>query len=188
MAFIEDMQGRDLALLQTLDGREVTYTPSVGVPRIISGMLQSYAEVAGGESVDVIINAPILSVRTADVPEIAEGDVVLAVIGEYPYAEGYGDDGDLSLNPADSEILKRVRASGNPLIVVMLSGRPLLVHDQIDGFDAFVASFLPGMAGEGIADVLFGDAQPQAKLNFTWPTSSEGIGVLFELGSGLTYK
>ncbi len=120
--------------------------------------------------------------------EIAEGDVVLAVIGEYPYAEGYGDDGDLSLNPTDSEILKRVRASGNPLIVVMLSGRPLLVHDQIDGFDAFVASFLPGMAGEGIADVLFGDAQPQAKLNFTWPTSSEGIGVLFELGSGLTYK
>jgi len=120
--------------------------------------------------------------------EIAEGDVVLAVIGEYPYAEGYGDDGDLSLNPTDSEILKRVRASGNPLIVVMLSGRPLLVHDQIDGFDAFVSSFLPGMAGEGIADVLFGDAQPQAKLNFTWPTSSEGIGVLFELGSGLTYK
>lgn len=120
--------------------------------------------------------------------EIAEGDVVLAVIGEYPYAEGYGDDGDLSLNPADSEILKRVRASGNPLIVVMLSGRPLLVHDQIDGFDAFVASFLPGMAGEGIADVLFGDAQPQAKLNFTWPTSSDGLGVLYELGSGLDYN
>ena len=128
------------------------------------------------------------AVRPEFASKVQKGDVVLAVIGEYPYSEGYGDDGDLSLNPADSEILKRVRASGNPLIVVMLSGRPLLVHDQIDGFDAFVASFLPGMAGEGIADVLFGDAQPQAKLNFTWPTSSEGIGVLFELGSGLTYK
>jgi hypothetical protein len=58
----------------------------------------------------------------------------------------------------------------------------------MDSFDAFVASFLPGMAGEGIADVLFGNVQPQAKLNFTWPTSSEGIGVLFELGSGLGYK
>jgi beta-glucosidase len=119
---------------------------------------------------------------------IAEGNAVLAVVGEYPYAEGFGDDGDLSLNPADREILDRVRASGNPLIVVMLSGRPLLVHDQMDSFDAFVASFLPGMAGEGIADVLFGNVQPQAKLNFTWPTSSEGIGVLFELGSGLGYK
>ena len=74
MAFIEDMQGRDLVLLQTLDGRTITYTPDGGSPRIVAGMLQSYAEVAGGESVDVIINTPILSVRTADVPEIAEGD------------------------------------------------------------------------------------------------------------------
>jgi beta-glucosidase len=119
---------------------------------------------------------------------IAEGSIVLAVVGEYPYAEGFGDDGDLSLNLADQEILDRVRASGNPLIVVMLSGRPLMMHDRIDAFDAFVACFLPGMAGEGIADVLFGDAQPQAKLNFTWPTSSDGLGVLYELGSGLDYN
>lgn len=119
---------------------------------------------------------------------IAEGSVVLAVVGEYPYAEGIGDDGDLSLNLADQEILNRVSASGNPLIVVMLSGRPLLVHDRVDVFDAFVASFLPGMAGEGIADVLFGDIQPKAKLNFTWPTSSDGSGVLYELGSGLDYN
>lgn len=119
---------------------------------------------------------------------IAEGSVVLAVVGEYPYAEGIGDDGDLSLNLADQEILNRVSASGNPLIVVMLSGRPLLVHDRVDAFDAFVASFLPGMAGEGIADVLFGDIQPKAKLNFTWPTSSDGAGVLYELGSGLDYN
>ena len=119
---------------------------------------------------------------------IAEGSVVLAVVGEYPYAEGIGDDGDLSLNLADQEILNRVSASGNPLIVVMLSGRPLLVHDRVDAFDAFVASFLPGMAGEGIADVLFGDIQPKAKLNFTWPTSSDGSGVLYELGSGLDYN
>lgn len=74
MAFIEDMQGRDLTLLQTLDGREVAYTPQVGIPRLISGMLQSYSEITGGESVDVIINSPILSVRGIDVPEIAEGD------------------------------------------------------------------------------------------------------------------
>lgn len=119
---------------------------------------------------------------------IQDGSIVIAVIGEYPYAEGYGDDGDLSLNPADQEILDRVIVSGNPLIVVMLSGRPLLIHDRIDQFDAFVASFLPGMAGEGIADILFGDAYPEAKLNFTWPKSSNGEGVLYNFGSGLGYK
>lgn len=119
--------------------------------------------------------------------KIAKNSVVIAVIGEYPYAEGYGDDGDLSLNPADLEILKRVNKSGNKLIVVILSGRPLLLHEQIDDFDAFVAAFLPGMAGEGIADVIFGDTQPNAKLNFVWPTSSEGTGVLYEVGHGLNY-
>ena len=74
MAFIEDMQGRDLTLLQTLDGRTITYTPDGGSPRTVAGMLQSYSEITGGESVDVIINSPILSVRGIDVPEIAEGD------------------------------------------------------------------------------------------------------------------
>ena len=75
MAFIEDMQGRDLALLQTLDGREIIYRPSVGVPRAVSGMFQAFSEAVGGETVDVVVNNPILSVRTMDVPELAVGDV-----------------------------------------------------------------------------------------------------------------
>ena len=55
-------------------------------------------------------------------------------------------------------------------------------------WDAFVASFLPGMAGEGIADVLFGDANPKAKLSFTWPTKADGSGVLYAQGSGEQYN
>ena len=74
MAFIDDMQERDLALLQTLDGREVTYRPQVGVPRVISGMLQAFSELAGGETVDVVVASPMLSVRTTDIPEIQVGD------------------------------------------------------------------------------------------------------------------
>lgn len=74
MAFIEDMQERDLALLQALDGREVTYRPQVGVPRVISGMLQAFSELAGGETVDVVVASPMLSVRTTDIPEIQVGD------------------------------------------------------------------------------------------------------------------
>ena len=120
--------------------------------------------------------------------KITKGDVVLAVIGEYPYAEGFGDDADLRLNIADLEVLERAHASGNTIVVILLSGRPLLVHDYVDQWDAFVASFLPGMAGEGIADVLFGDANPQGKLSFTWPTSADGSGVLYEQGSGTQYN
>ncbi len=74
MPFIEDMQERDLALLQVLDGREVVYTPLVGAPRLLFGMLQAYSELVGGESVDVVVNQPILSVRTSDIPEIQVGD------------------------------------------------------------------------------------------------------------------
>lgn len=75
MTFIEDMQGRDLALLQALDGRDIIYRPSVGVPRVIAGMFQAFSELTGGETVDVLVNNPILSVRTMDVPELAVGDV-----------------------------------------------------------------------------------------------------------------
>jgi len=120
--------------------------------------------------------------------KISKGDVVLAVIGEYPYAEGFGDDADLRLNKADLEVLDRAHASGNPVVVLLLSGRPLLVHDYVHQWDAFVASFLPGMAGEGIADVLFGDANPQGKLSFRWPTSADGSGVLYAQGSGTQYN
>ena len=74
MPFIEDMQERDLTLLQTLDGREVTYTPSGGLPRALSGMLQEFSELTDGESVDVVVTKPILSVRSVDIPEIQVGD------------------------------------------------------------------------------------------------------------------
>jgi UDP:flavonoid glycosyltransferase YjiC (YdhE family) len=74
MPFIEDMQERDLALLQALDGREVVYTPLVGVPRLLSAMLQEFSELTGGESVDVVVAKPVISLRTIDIPEIQVGD------------------------------------------------------------------------------------------------------------------
>ena len=119
---------------------------------------------------------------------IPKEDIVVAVVGEYPYAEGFGDDADLRMNKADLEVIKRVQEAGNPVVVVMLSGRPLMVHEQLEHWDAFVASFLPGMAGEGLADVIFGDYNPQATLGFTWPSSPNGDGVLFKQGSGLNYN
>ena len=160
------------------------------VPEDFTGFMQNRVLQPNGTTIlkGILQVAPDANVTySPNATTIAEGSIVLAVVGEYPYAEGYGDDGDLSLNLADQETLNRVIASGNTLIVLMISGRPLLVHDKVDEFDAFVASFLPGMAGEGIADILFGDTQPKAKLNFIWPKSSDGLGVLYELGSGLDY-
>lgn len=119
---------------------------------------------------------------------IAEGDIVLAVIGEYPYAEGFGDDADLRLNKADLQTLKRVYASGNKTVVLMMSGRPLMINEHLQNWDAFVVSFLPGMAGEGLADVLFGDVAPKAKLTFNWALTYDGKGTLFPLNSGFTYE
>lgn len=74
MPFIDDMHDHHLSLLQTLDGREVIYTPQAGSPRTIAGMLQEYTELTGGETVDVVVSNPVLSVRTTDIAEIAVGD------------------------------------------------------------------------------------------------------------------
>lgn len=86
MPFIEDMQERDLALLQALDGREVTYAPDGGSSRIISGMLQEFTELTGGETVDVVVAKPVLSVRTIDIPEIQAGDIFTIDSQDYEVA------------------------------------------------------------------------------------------------------
>lgn len=86
MTFMDDMHGHHLNLLEKLDGREVIYTPDGGSPRPVTGMFQAYSELVGGESVDVVVNNPVLSVRTADVPEIATGDAFTVDGTEYEVA------------------------------------------------------------------------------------------------------
>ena len=75
-SFIDDMQERDLSLLQTLDGREITYTPKGGMPRIIPGMFQEFTELVDGDSVDIVATNPVLSVRSIDLPCPETGDIV----------------------------------------------------------------------------------------------------------------
>jgi len=74
MGFIDDMADHHLSILDRLDGREITYTPTGGASRVLSGLFQAYSELTGGESVDVVISSPVLSVRTQDILEIAVGD------------------------------------------------------------------------------------------------------------------
>jgi beta-glucosidase len=127
----------------------------------------------------------------------AEGaDAVVVVVGEEPYAEFEGDRVDLSLAQADKDAIAAARKAGKPLVVVLLSGRPLVVSDEIAAADAFVAAWLPGTEGAGVADVLFGDHKPTGKLPMSWPRTNAqlpinvgdpGYDPLFAYGYGLTY-
>lgn len=124
--------------------------------------------------------------------------VCLAVIGEQPYAEGVGDSPDLRLPVNDLRTVQRMQERCDQLIVVLLSGRPVIVTDMLDSWDALVAAWLPGTEGQGVADVLFGDAPFTGKLSYTWPRSADQLpfdfanlgegedGPLFPFGYGLT--
>lgn len=105
----------------------------------------------------------------------AVADVGIAVVGEEPYAEGLGDREDLSLSPEDIAVLDRLREHCRKMVVILLSGRPLIVTGQIDRWDAFVAAWLPGSEGQGVADVLFGDYPFTGKLPYTWPRRMEQL-------------
>jgi beta-glucosidase len=102
-------------------------------------------------------------------------DVGIAVLAEMPYAEGFGDQADLSLSLADSALIERLRARCHKLVVVLLSGRPLIITEQLPGIDALVAAWLPGTEGQGVADVLFGDLPFSGKLSYHWPRSMEQV-------------
>lgn len=128
--------------------------------------------------------------------EDAQGaDVGIAVIGETPYAEGYGDREDLSLSQSDILAVRSLKSAGIPTIPIIISGRPLIINAIIHFCDALIAAWLPGTEGDGVADVLFGDFQPVGKLTHSWPKSMSQIPInygderyapLFEYKYGIT--
>jgi beta-glucosidase len=117
----------------------------------------------------------------------AGADVGVVVVGETPYAEGFGDVGGplwqddgvprepktMRLNDADRAAVDRVCGSIGRCVVVVVSGRPLILTDQLGEMDGLVASWLPGSQGEGVADVLFGRRPFTGRLSMTWPRSLE---------------
>ncbi|MGK3723773.1 glycoside hydrolase family 3 protein [Stenotrophomonas sp. 6O] len=152
------------------------------------------ASAAGGEAVLAV-----------DGRYAVKPDVAVLVFGEDPYAEFQGDRPTLAYKPGnetDLALLKRLKAEGIPVVAVFLSGRPLWVNREINAADAFVAAWLPGSEGAGIADVLLrgSDGRVQhdfkGKLSFSWPRTAtqyaNNVGQkdydpLFAFGFGLTY-
>jgi beta-glucosidase len=134
----------------------------------------------------------------------ASADVIVVAIGEAPYAESLGDKDPLYITAEHQALIQACENSGKPFVCILISGRPMVVTNEIDMADAFVAAFLPGTQGGGIADVLFSvDGEDfTAKLSHAWPRSMEQIPInagdygdrvgsggdpLFPYGFGLSY-
>jgi beta-glucosidase len=140
---------------------------------------------------------------------VGDATVGVVVVGETPYAEGFGDVGgpecgfctpvqleekSLSLQPGDRAVIDKVCSALPTCVVLVVSGRPQLVTDQIGEMDALVASWLPGSEGTGVADVLFGSQPFTGQLSVTWPASADQVPInvgdanyrpLFPFGWGL---
>jgi len=129
-------------------------------------------------------------------------DVGVIVIAEQPYAEGVGDKADISLTKNEITLLEETRKSSKSVIVILLSGRPRVITDQLPLGDAWVAAWLPGTeGGSGVADVLFGDYPFTGKTPYSWARTLEQLPIninnskdktgcdapLFPFGYGLTY-
>ena len=132
-------------------------------------------------------------------------DVAIVVFGEEPYAEMLGDRKVLALPIAQNAhlgILRKLREQGIPVVSVLLSGRPLWMNRELNASRAFIAAWLPGTEGAGVADLLFRGPKGSAPLDFTgtlsysWPRDASGnplnagqpgYAPLFPLGYGLRY-
>jgi beta-glucosidase len=128
-------------------------------------------------------------------------DTGIVVLAEKPYAEGVGDAADISLTANDSKLLMDMKKQSKKVIAILISGRPRVITDQLPLADAWVAAWLPGTEGGGVADVLFGDYPFTGKLSFSWPRSNEQLPInvnnlagktgcdapLFPFGYGLRY-
>lgn len=136
-----------------------------------------------------------------------DADLAIIVVGEIPYAEFFGDIGHesnqlkLTLTDEHQKYIKTYTEKGVKTLIVLISGRPLVVTEQINSSDAFVAAWLPGSEGDGIAEVLFGEYNFKGKLPHSWPKDLKDyeqkygpnfwdkiIKPLFEFGFGLEYK
>jgi beta-glucosidase len=124
-----------------------------------------------------------------------KADFAVVVVGETPYAEMMGDNPDPSLSAEDLKVIWNVKKMKIPYVVLIISGRPLIIDKIVNDVPAIVACWLPGTEAKGITDVIFGDTEFRGKLSYTWPASIDQEPVnfgdtdyapLFPYGFGLT--
>jgi len=93
--------------------------------------------------------------------------------GREPLRRGQGDDTTPELAPSQAKLIDALKATGKPVIVVVIAGRPLVMNQQLDESDAALMAFLPGSeGGPAIANALFGSYNPGGRLSVSWPKAS----------------
>jgi beta-glucosidase len=145
-------------------------------------------------AMESVLGASVRFDRTGAFADGTHADVGVVVVAERPYAEGVGDSADLALPAADLAVIERVRPLVDTLVVVILSGRPVIVSGITDRADAVVAAWLPGTEDEGIADLLLGTEPFTGTSPYTWPLNAEDAprvgktaceGAVYPVGYGL---
>ena len=149
------------------------------------------------KAIEKVVGAGEASTTRRTPPGAEKADVVVVVVvGEDPYAEGSGDRAKLELGPPDLALIDAAKRSGKPVVVVLISGRPLILGDVLDAASAVVAAWLPGTEGDGVADVLYGAYKPTGKLSCSWPANMSQVPInvgdpryapLFPYGHGLSW-
>jgi beta-glucosidase len=147
-------------------GWTISWQGQSGAITVGTTILQGIQTVAAGDQID-------FSGTGIFADTVADYSVV--VVGETPYAEYFGDRSDLHISQTDVNLIKKMKSYGAPVVVVMVSGRPMILDAILHYADVIFAAWLPGTEGGGVADVLFGDYQPQGRLSFTWPKSMAQI-------------
>jgi beta-glucosidase len=118
-----------------------------------------------------------------------QSDVVVAVVGEKPYAEGEGDTETAELPAVQKQLVQALNESGKDVILVLVAGRPLIITDLVDSTSAVLMAYLPGTeGGNAVADVLFGDYNPSGKLASTWPKSIGQVPIFYNHKPGTKYE
>ena len=150
----------------------------------------------GGTTVRAALESVLTTARVSyalDGSATGNGATVgIAVIGETPYSEGCGDipspvggtlctnrPTTLEVDSADVAVVQKMKSAGLKTVVVLVTGRPLLLDQLLPIADAIVVAWLPGTEGAGVTDVLFGDVHPTGKLPRTWPSSMSQIPLNF---------
>lgn len=119
--------------------------------------------------------------------DMERADVIIAVVGEEPYAESEGDRSRPELHGQDIDLLETASKADTPVVAVLLSGRPLVLTDELGTMDALLASWLPGTEASGIAEILFGDSEPTGRLPMTWPRRNDQIPLQVDGDTGGTW-
>ena len=127
-----------------------------------TSILQGLREVAGP-------NVTFEYSQSGTYDETSSVDIGIAIVGEKPYAEGWGDNPNPSLSDEDVRAIANLQKVCKRIIVILVTGRPLLITDTIDDWDAVVVAWLPGSEGAGVADVLLGVQPFTGSLPLPWP-------------------